>query len=236
MQNGPFIEENKQLFYALLALPAAVICYALVIVVLLYTPHTEYAYDLAIKDLAQFSLVVPNIIALYAIFISILFAQITTPFSKAFAWRTCRVSVWLGSVVGIICLTGIDIALQQYFDLHLDSPWYHLLLQHQASWLWYGLLLFVVPCVEECLFRGFIYYGISRSVFGHSGAIALTAYLWAMPAGYHHPYWLLVNLVYGSVLGCARYLSHSIIPPMTMHVVCGLILFVNSPAMPTQFW
>jgi membrane protease YdiL (CAAX protease family) len=236
MQDGPFIEKSKQLLYALLALPAAIICYVLVILLLLYAPHAEYVYDLAIKDLSQFSLVVPNIIALYALFVSMLFAQITKPFGKAFAWRGCSVRAGVGWVALMVCLVGIDLVLQKHLNLRLDSPWYRLLLQHQASWFWYGLLLLVVPCLEECLFRGFIYYGIARSVFGHSGAIALTAYLWAMPAGYHHPYWLLVNMVYGIVLGCARYKSHSIVPPICMHIVCGLVLFLNSPVVPAGWW
>lgn len=231
MLNGPFIEKNRQLRYALLAVPAAVVCYALVIIVLSYTPHTEGAFAHVLKDMTQLSLVVPNIVTLYVVFISIFCAQITTPFSKAFAWRSCPMLTCFGWILIMAALTGIDIGLRQYFGFHLEMPWYRFLAQHQGSWFWYGLLLLLVPCLEECLFRGFIYYGISHSVFGHSGAIALTAYLWATPAGYHHPYWFLVNLLYGFALGCARYHSHSLMPPIAMHILSGLLLFISSSAL-----
>ena len=85
------------------------------------------------------------------------------------------------------------------------------------------LLLFaflvVAPVLEELVFRGFLFEGLRHSPLGDAGAIVLASVGWA---SLHVQYsWFYIGQVFvlGLLLGTARVLTRSLVPPMAMHAL-----------------
>lgn len=92
--------------------------------------------------------------------------------------------------------------------------------------IWIALIV-AAPLFEELLFRGFLFQGLRRSVLGGSGAVALTALIWAV---IHQQYDLLgmVSIfAIGILLGLARWRSGSVLLPFAMHVMTNLVATIQ---------
>jgi membrane protease YdiL (CAAX protease family) len=80
-------------------------------------------------------------------------------------------------------------------------------------------LLVVAPVLEEVLFRGFLFEGLRHSRLRDAGAIVVASLGWAV---IHLQYdWFYVGQIFvlGLVLGAARLVSRSLVPPIAMHAL-----------------
>jgi len=227
MKEGPTL-HNKHLTsnesYVLMALPAAVLFYAVFVLVLLYWPGFSESYSINLQGLSDLSLVVPNIITLYCIFVCCLLVRVTKPFIKAFAFKKISWAsffVWL--IVSFMLALSAD-CIKYANNVPFESEWQtYLQNKHMATIIFFGLTTVLIPFFEELLFRGFIYHSIANSYLGASGAVALTTYLWAIPASYHNPYLLGINVAYGLVLAFARYKTKSVWTPVMIHIISSML-------------
>jgi membrane protease YdiL (CAAX protease family) len=86
--------------------------------------------------------------------------------------------------------------------------------------LWIALV-FLAPLFEEMFYRGFVVTGLASSRLGASGAVILSAILWAAIHTQYDVYWMVTILVLGLLLGVARVKTGSVVTPLVMHMVAN---------------
>ena len=94
-----------------------------------------------------------------------------------------------------------------------------LLAQGHSIPLLIAALIIGAPLVEEGLFRGFMYRGMSTARWAPLGAILVPNILWAL---LHVQYrWPTIAMLFsmGLVLGAARHFSRSTVLPFTLHLL-----------------
>jgi len=90
-------------------------------------------------------------------------------------------------------------------------------------------LAFVVaePISEEVMFRGFLFRGFESSRLGGTGAIVLSAALWACLYLDRGPYASAQVFAFGLLLGQARLSTGTILVPAVMHVLANLLALIQ---------
>jgi uncharacterized protein len=88
--------------------------------------------------------------------------------------------------------------------------------------LWLAIVI-AAPLAEELFFRGFLFEGIRYTRLGATGAVVLTASLWAVIHLQYGPYEITTVFVLGLILGVARLMTGSIYTPIAMHAVVNLV-------------
>ncbi len=88
---------------------------------------------------------------------------------------------------------------------------------------YFFLLAFVVPIMEEALFRGFAIAGFLTSRLGATLPVPLSAALWSF--AHDAPSWTHYAglFVFGCVLGALRIRSDSILPPLALHALLNVV-------------
>jgi membrane protease YdiL (CAAX protease family) len=88
--------------------------------------------------------------------------------------------------------------------------------------LWIALVV-AAPVFEEVFFRGFMITGLSSSRLGASGAVLLSALVWASIHGQYDGYGIVTIFALGVLLGAARVKTRSVATPLAMHMAANLI-------------
>lgn len=83
------------------------------------------------------------------------------------------------------------------------------------------------PLFEEIFFRGFMLFGISRSRFGVTGAILITAVIWTAVHAQYDWYIRTNILMIGILFGYARHKSGSLLPSLTMHGLMNAMALIE---------
>ena len=93
---------------------------------------------------------------------------------------------------------------------------------------WIAVVVFA-PVFEEIFFRGFLFAGFLNSRVGATGAILLTAVLWALLHATQYGIWeLLVILGLGVAFGIVRWRTKSLYASLGMHSLWNLISMVQA--------
>lgn len=92
--------------------------------------------------------------------------------------------------------------------------------------LWLALIV-AGPLAEEIFFRGFLFEGIRHSRMGAAGAIIITSLLWSSMHGQYDLYGMVIVFMGGLILGYAKLKSHSIYPPIAMHVLQNILATIE---------
>ena len=95
------------------------------------------------------------------------------------------------------------------------------------KWLLWLAIVLVAPIFEELLFRGFLYQGLRHSFFGVSGAIFVTALMWAAIHVQYELFYMGIIFVFGVIFGYSRHKSGSLLIPVFLHVLNNLISTVQ---------
>lgn len=85
--------------------------------------------------------------------------------------------------------------------------------------LLYIAIVGIAPLFEELLFRGFLFKGLQSSSLGAGGAIIVSAILWAILHVQYGPLVISQIFVFGLFFGVARWRTHSLFIPLSMHCV-----------------
>ena len=91
---------------------------------------------------------------------------------------------------------------------------------------WFAIII-AEPIFEEVLFRGFMFRGIQASALGNSGAILITAAVWAVIHIQYDGYLMATTFVLGILFGAARAVTGSLYLTIAMHVVTNLIATIG---------
>jgi hypothetical protein len=93
---------------------------------------------------------------------------------------------------------------------------------------WIAVVVFA-PVFEEIFFRGFLFAGFLNSRVGATGAILLTAVLWALLHATQYGIWeLLVILGLGVAFGIVRWRTKPLYASLGMHSLWNLISMVQA--------
>jgi CAAX protease family protein len=91
------------------------------------------------------------------------------------------------------------------------------------------LVLFALaPAWEELLFRGLVVSGLRPSRLGASGAIALSAFAWALMHAQYELYGIATIFLFGLMLGAARVHTGSIAVPVAMHALSNVLATIEA--------
>lgn len=92
---------------------------------------------------------------------------------------------------------------------------------------WLALVV-AAPLFEELFFRGFLLTGLRHSRLGASGAVLVTALLWASIHLQYDLYEIAGVFVFGLLLGTARVRSTSTLTPLLMHMLLNLLALLET--------
>lgn len=87
--------------------------------------------------------------------------------------------------------------------------------------LWFAIVI-AAPIMEETLFRGFFFQGLSRSRVGAIGAILFPSIVWAVMHVQYGIHEIVLIFLFGILLGVLRLKSGSILPGIVVHAVSNL--------------
>ncbi len=94
--------------------------------------------------------------------------------------------------------------------------------------IWIAVVIFS-PVFEEMFFRGFLFAGFNASKVGVTGAIFITAVLWALSHATQYSVWeLLVIFGVGVVFGIVRWKTKSLFASLTMHSLWNLLSMIQT--------
>jgi hypothetical protein len=98
-------------------------------------------------------------------------------------------------------------------------------------WMLWVALLVGAPLTEETFFRGFLFKGFASSRLGPTGAVVLTAALWAIIHQQYDAYDIGLIFVMGLLIGAARVRTGSIFVPIAMHAAASLVATIEAAAL-----
>jgi beta-phosphoglucomutase len=105
------------------------------------------------------------------------------------------------------------------------------MVQHYRSALFPPLLWLAIvvgaPLAEELFFRGFLFKGLLHSFLGGTGAVVVTAGVWASVHLQYDWYGMLLIFLSGLLLGYARLKTNSLYPSCLMHALMNLLATVE---------
>jgi len=94
--------------------------------------------------------------------------------------------------------------------------------------IWIAVVIFS-PVFEEIFFRGFLFAGFRASKVGVTGAVFITAVLWALSHATQYSIWeLLVIFGVGVAFGIVRWKTKSLYASLTMHSLWNLLSMIQT--------
>ncbi len=134
------------------------------------------------------------------------------------------VLVMLAITIGFIAVTsGINYILRQPMDSdYMNNAYVNTSLPFV---FWLAMVLFA-PIFEEVFIRGFLFIGFRQSRLGATGAIILTAVVWALLHIQYNYYEMMLIFFLGIVLGIVRHKTDSLWSPLIIHSFNNLLAMV----------
>ena len=128
----------------------------------------------------------------------------------------------------VLAITVGFIILSDYLSLLLGrplSPDYMVHIYDTRVWpvLFWAAIVIFGPISEETFFRGFLFEGFRQSRIGSTGAIGLTALVWALMHVQYDFYGIATIFVVGIVLGIVRLKTGSLWTTLIMHSFINLV-------------
>lgn len=89
-------------------------------------------------------------------------------------------------------------------------------------------LCFIVPIIEECIFRGWLFTKVSVSKYGKVGALIITSFTFtAIHTQYEHFISLIIVFLIGLTLGLVRYKSNNTSYCIAIHILLNTFTTVK---------
>lgn len=132
----------------------------------------------------------------------------------------------VGIFMGLLILAAITSA---FIEESQDSD-FTIEVYNTSIWpVLFGIaVVLFAPAFEEAFFRGFLFAGLRQYPIGDTGAIVLTAVMWAMLHVQYEIYGMLVILVLGIVLGIVRSKTGSLWNVIIIHSLWNLFAVVGA--------
>ncbi|MBY0379572.1 MAG: CPBP family intramembrane metalloprotease [Burkholderiales bacterium] len=136
-----------------------------------------------------------------------------------------KLKYWI--LIAIMCVLMFD-CINYVLGIPIVPEYFReLQIARNNMWLLFVAAVIAAPIFEEIFFRGFLFYGLSRTYIGAIGAAVVTSTAWA---GIHVQYGLYENFsifVMGLLLCFARHKTNSILTSMLMHSSINLLAMVE---------
>jgi len=120
---------------------------------------------------------------------------------------------------GLTCLVERDVVPDKMAEAYQTAGFLPLL------WL---ALVGAAPLFEEIFFRGFLFQGLRYSWLGATGAVVITALVWAGIHMQYDAYQISTIFLGGLLLGAARWKTGSVYTTIVMHAFWNLIATVET--------
>jgi len=120
---------------------------------------------------------------------------------------------------GLTYLVELDVVPDQMAEAYQTAGFLPLL------WL---ALVGAAPLFEEIFFRGFLFQGLQHSWPGATGAIVITALVWAAIHMQYDAYQILTIFLGGLLLGAARWKTGSVSTTIIMHAFWNVLATVET--------
>lgn len=170
-------------------------------------------------DILSFATIVSAVAAILAIFLFVWLRK-GASLREYLAFRP----VSRKTVLTVLAVTVLFMIVQELLAHLLNKDTVpEFMLKSYATVTWLPVLWFAIsvagPLVEEIFFRGFLLQGLRHTFMGDSGAVTLTALLWAVIHVQYGLYEISIIFLMGVLFGYACILTRSIWSPIIMHVV-----------------
>ncbi|HET7240296.1 MAG TPA: CPBP family intramembrane glutamic endopeptidase [Gemmatimonadales bacterium] len=129
--------------------------------------------------------------------------------------RLSRLAVWVGA---FIVLVAFEAVLKPLLGFPPVRPWSVSYDSAEVLWRLAGVVL-VAPVAEELIFRGAAFTGLARTSLGASGAIAVTAAIFAMLHLQYGSGAMAFILVDALFYGLARAKTGTVLVPLVCHII-----------------
>ncbi len=126
--------------------------------------------------------------------------------------------LWM--VLATAWMYGQDYLMELFHIVKIPDAMLNITYPNELSkWLLVLGVGVMAPIVEELIFRGFLLKEFSYTFLGTKGAVLVTSLIWAIIHSQYDMVYLAIIFVTGLLLGTARVLSHSMLVPITMHIL-----------------
>lgn len=95
-------------------------------------------------------------------------------------------------------------------------------------WMIWLALVVGAPLFEETFFRGFLFKGFESSFLGPTGAVVMTAGLWALIHVQYNGYEMAIIFCLGLLLGGARRATGTLSVPLVLHAAVNLVATIET--------
>lgn len=129
--------------------------------------------------------------------------------------RPATLATWVGPFAALVALEAL---LGPFLGLPPAQPWEGRYQSAELAVRLMGIVL-VAPVAEELIFRGAIFTRLARTGLGPSGAIAVTAAIFAMLHLQYGSGHMALVLVDGLFFGLARAKTGSVLVPLVCHML-----------------
>jgi len=147
------------------------------------------------------------------------YLQLYTPdLRKLMQW----LGITLGAVLGMDSLKGLlgmQIVPQFSIDIYTTAGSLPLL---------FLAVVILAPLYEEIMFRGFLFQGFRHSWLGSTGALWVTALIWAAIHTQYDLFNISTIVLFGLLLGIAQLRTQSLVIPIAMHTLNNLISMLQA--------
>jgi uncharacterized protein len=134
-----------------------------------------------------------------------------------------RLLAWpIGGLV-LAGLLGLNIGYHWVLIQMLDVPQVHVQFESTAQWIWWGILITILPAVTEEFFFRFIMFDCLRNVVNRETAVWLSALIFGM-AHIGQPFSIPVLIIIGVALAYLRLLSGGLALPMIIHCLHNAVV------------
>jgi membrane protease YdiL (CAAX protease family) len=96
------------------------------------------------------------------------------------------------------------------------------------AWMIWLALVVAAPLFEETFFRGFLFKGFESSFLGPTGAVLVTAGLWAMMHSQYNSYEMATIFCLGLLLGGARRATGTLSVPVALHAAVNFVATIET--------
>jgi membrane protease YdiL (CAAX protease family) len=137
-----------------------------------------------------------------------------------------RMLRWLGLLAALIVLSD---ALTTLLGRPIAPPFMSAVYATaDPRWILWVAVVIGAPLFEETFFRGFLFKGFESSFMGSTGVVLVTAGLWAVTHVQYDAYGVATIFCAGLLLGAARVSTRSLLVPLSLHAVAGLVAITEA--------
>lgn len=137
---------------------------------------------------------------------------------------------WRGTLLWLAVTAAVLVVYEVAARLLERPPMPDFMVEFYATsspWMLALAVIVGAPLVEEVIFRGFMLPGLAHGRVGGTGAVLITALLWALIHGQYDLFDMAAVFSLGLVFGASRLHTGSLWPPLLLHAAVNALAMVQ---------